>query len=251
MGNYDPDYRRYKLYGIDSSGKKVVLFEATSIEKVDEFTKQFINKDDLLIQLSERYEINFLDFYIESRGQKQADNEQGKIIKNIVYMDDKIPSLGELQDIYINYLLEDRNRIKYSFGHYKPRFMSDEGINVESYRLASSVRAKISSYMNVREVYFELVKNGKIKSKRNDFDYVKDLKKLDKKNKEIDFFEQLLNIINSDYSEVEPEKMTSEDVRMISDSIMVDKIRNGEVEPFEYFDLEDYVSMSSKKGRGR
>ena len=71
MEKYDADYRRYKLYCVDHLGNKVVLFEASSIEKVDEFTKQFTNKYDLLTQLSDRYEINFLDFYIESKGQKQ------------------------------------------------------------------------------------------------------------------------------------------------------------------------------------
>lgn len=251
MGKYDADYRRYKLYGIDHLDNKVVLFETTSIEKVDEFTKQFTDKEDLLMQLSERYEINFLDFYIESKGQKQKENESGKIINNILYMDDKIPPLVELQDIYINYLLEDRNRIKYSFGRYKPRFMSNEGINTERYILDSAVRAKINSYMNAREIYFELLKNGKIKSKKPNFDYVKELKKLDEENKEIDYFKGLLNFINSDYPEIEPEKLTSENVDMISDSIMIDEIRSGNVEPFEYYDLEDYISMSSKKGRKR
>lgn len=251
MGKYDADYRRYKLYGIDHLGNKVVLFDTTSIEKVDEFTKQFTDKYDLLAQLSDRYEINFLDFYIESKGQKQKDSESGKIINNILYMEDEIPALEELQDIYISYLLEDRNRIRYSFGRYKPRFMSDEGINVESYRLASSVHAKIKSYMNVREVYFELVKNGKIKNNRNDYDYVDELKELDKKNKDTDYLKGLLNFVNSDYPQIEPEDLTSRDVEIISDSIMIDKIRSGEVEPFEYYDYENYFSMSSEKGRGR
>jgi len=31
---------------------------------------------------------------------------------------------------------------------------------------------------------------------------------------------------------------------------MIDKIRDGEVEPFEYYDLEDYIRMQSK-GRRR
>jgi len=122
--------------------------------------------------------------------------------------------------------------------------MSDEGVNVEPYILESSVRAKIKDYMKIRQVYFELLKNGKV-SGTIEIDYVKELK--EQKLKEIiDNFISILNDINTEYPDIDPDELTEEDVENISENIMVEKVRSGEYEPFEVFDLEDYIRMQNK-----
>jgi len=248
MEKYTGGNRVYRFYCVDSKGVKIEIFNKNSIEKIDDFTKQFEDKDDMLMQLSNQYEINFLDFFIESKMEKQKPNNPGKIIRDIVYKGNVFPSKEKLQDLYIDYLLENRQRIKRSFARYKPRFMNDEALNVEPYRLASSVRAKIKDYMKVREVYFELLKYGKIDGKR-EFDYVKELREEDLM-KSLDNFYRMINSINTDYPDQEPEKLTKEDVENISENITVEKVKSGEYEPFEYLDLEDYIRMQSK-GRRR
>ena len=244
MEKYTGGKRIYRLYCVDPYGIKVQLLEKNSIEKLDEFTKQFEDRDDLLMQLSERYEINFQDFFVESKKEKQKPNTPGKKIRDIVYKGNPFPEIGKLQDLYIDYLLENRERIRQSFAYYKPKFMSDEGVNVEPYILESSVRAKIKDYMKIRQVYFELLKNGKV-SGTIEIDYVKELK--EQKLKEIiDNFISILNDINTEYPDIDPDELTEEDVENISENIMVEKVRSGEYEPFEVFDLEDYIRMQNK-----
>ena len=233
MGKFDEDYRRYRLYGVDHKVKQTVIFTGSSIERIDSFTKKFYNKDDLLAQLSERYEINFLDFYIESKGNKQNDNIPGKRVNDILYKENIIPDIDTLQETYIEYLLEKRSRIKKSFAKYKPKFAKEDVNIVTIGELRSSVRGKIKSYMNIREVYFELLKNGKINSGKIEFDYVKELNELDKQNLEFDYSASLINNADTEYSDD-------------YDGIMLEKVRSGEVEPFEYFDTEDYVRMQIK-----
>jgi len=152
--------RIYRFYCIDSKGVKTEIFNKNSIEQMDDFTKQFENKNDLLSFLSKKYEIKFLDFYIELKTEKAKPNAPSKRIKYIVYSKNVFSKKEKLQDLYVDYLLEDRQRIRRSFARYKPKFMSDEALNVEPYRLASSVRSKIKGYMKVREVYFLLLKEG-------------------------------------------------------------------------------------------
>lgn len=244
MGKNDLEYNRYKVYAIDSSGKKIDFFDAKNIEEVDSFTINFLNKNDLLDMLNKRYDRKFVDFYIESKVQKKQSNESGKIISDIIYMENYIPEIEKLQQIYIDYLLEDRRRIRTSFGYFKPSFKNENVNLVEPYRLISSVKNKIkkSNYMNIRKVYFELLHAEKIKTVDVD---------LEEEKKEPDYSRQLISSVDTDYPDINPERITEQDVRRVSDFILFDKIRNGEVEPFEYYDIEDYVGMSEEKGRGR
>lgn len=246
MGQFDSEYRKYTIFGVDSRNKKFPIFSVSSIERVDDFTRGFENKEDALLSLSQRYGINFSDFYVYSKGQKQTST--GKVISDIVYESNIFPSLDNLHEMYVDYLLEDRQRIKKSFAKYKPRFAKEDLDTITTGELRSSVRAKINSYMKIREVYFELLKKGKIKSTEAEYDYVKELKEQDLQS-QIDRLTEMLSRIDTSYIVKEPEDLTEEEVRNISDNIMIDKIILEEEEPFLYYDLEDYERMS--KGRSR
>lgn len=242
MGKNDDGYKRYKLYSIDDKGKTNILFEASSIERVDDFTSQFKNKSDLLAYFSSRYEINFVDFFVESRGYKSQE-KKGKVIEDIVYEANEIPSYDSLCASFLSYLLEDRSRVRTYLRKYKPKFLSDNlEYAVSDDYLDRIIRTKINSYIKVREVYFCLLDAGRININDNKMDDIS-------RRKEIDHLYELLDQIKQNFPIEEPEKISSADPEYEKDMSIVEKVFSGEYEPFEYLDLEDYERL--KKGPRR
>lgn len=241
MGKYDENYKRYKLFAIDDKRKPVLVFESTSIERLDDFTSQFANKNDLLAHFSSRYDIKFVDFYVESRGYKNQE-QKGKLIEDIVYESNEIPSYDFLCTKFLNYLLEDRTRIRIYLRKYKPKFLNDNlEYAVSDDYLERVIRAKINSYIKAREVYFQLLDAGKIN--------IKDDKKNNNVGEEIDHLYELLEKIKWNFPVEEPDDIALVDPEYSKDMSIVEKVVSGEYEPFEYLDLEDYERL--KKGPRR
>ena len=157
------EYKRYKLYAIDSEDNLVIIKETETIYELDCYTFQYDNRIDMINKLKKEYGKEFKDFFIESKVRKKEETEQGKIIIDIIYFNNVIPAHDELCDIYTDYLLEDKNRIKESFGYYMPRHKNKDlsEMNPDEFRII--VKKRIKSYKKMREVYFELLKNNKIK----------------------------------------------------------------------------------------
>lgn len=216
---------RYKLCGLDSNHNFVVIYETETIFEMDCFTSHnFCNKEDMQKKIEEKYNRQFLDIFIASNIAKKE--EQITYTNNIIFDNNVIPENDKLCNIYLEYLLEDRRRIRTSFYYYMPRFKDENIYMVSDEELRLLVKNIITSYKKRRDIYFELLNHGKIK-----------LVNIAENQKEKDYLSSLLDSI-------ECNKLKDE-----SENIILEKVINSEEEPFSCFDLEDYQEMSQKKRR--
>ena len=79
----------------------------------------------------------------------------------------------------------------------------------------------MTTYRKKRDCYFQLVNSGNLKTR-------------EAKQKEKDYLETIIEQIDTNLG--------------TDENIMIEKIRNGEIEP-NYYDLEDYLSMKRHRRR--
>lgn len=233
--------KKNRLYGITMNNKMIVIYETDTIFEMDCFTTdKFDNKEDMYEKLNKLHGITFTKFFIEVSGQIKGGKQALKHNEtyDIMYGNNILPKLDDLQGIYSDYLLEDRKRLKTSFSYYMPRLKEENIYKMEESEVRLQVKNRIKSYKKMRRVYFELLKNGKIK-----------LSNTNKEKPLNDYARSLISNIDTNYIDKDTEKLTNQEVNEISDMIMIDKIRNNEEEAFLYYDLEEIERMS--KGRGR
>lgn len=233
-------FYKHKLCGIDSDHNFVIIYEAETIFEIDCFTSsKFLDRQDMYKKIEERYSKRFFNIFIVSNLQKTANNQKCKYSSDIMFCKNLMPESEKLCNIYADYLLEDRKRIRSSFYYYMPRFKDENLYTISESELKLLVKKRIDSYKKRRDVYFELLKNKKIKE-------------VEIVEKESDYLKSVIDEITLNDEVINKENKTKEDVKTISQDVMLEKVISGQEEPFSYFDLEDFTRHdSNKKGRKR
>ena len=209
----------YKLIVVDHANIESVVFEHNDISELDSFTYQFINKEDLLNQVSRAFNNKFYDVYIKS-----IFNKKTRYIHDIMYQDYHLPSDYELCDRYSFFLLADRNRIRKSFINYLPNIKNINLKYLSSLEIINTVVKHMNSYRRKRDCYFELVHGGVIRVEEG---------KIKRKEKD--------SPIQRLIDDIDTTEGNDED-------IIIDKIRDGEIEQ-DYYDLEEYSRLRTRGHR--
>lgn len=193
----------YKLNVVSRDGEVINFYQNEEIFAIDCITGEFVNKNDLLEALGSKLGMKLKEVFIT-----YSSNEKERVIQDIAYSNADIPSEEIMKKIYIKFLREDRDRIERSF--LRKVIKQFDGID-----MSVSLNDKFKPYRTRRECYFHMVREGKIK-------LVEDPKI------EPDYLKSLID-------DIDTEDMSDE-------SIMIEKIKSGEIEP-SFYDIDDYVSM--------
>jgi len=225
-------FRRHELYLFDERGKGQIIYIADTFEEMDAFTSTFDNKEHLLKECENKYNKKFVDVLIKSRKSKSTSLAEMKITTDIIYGENLIPSEEVINSLYTKYLLENKNRIRYSFIYHMPEFRGTDIRYIDADKLEFAVNSRKKNYKEIRNIYFQLLKTKKIRTRK-------------RRNKKEDYLTYLIKNIDTSYDEIDPDNITEEKIEEISRAIMMEKIQNGEIEP-SFYDLDDY-----HKGRRR
>lgn len=198
----------YKLIAIDSNHETMEVCEYNDLFEMDCFTGEFSSREEMLSKFSLRFNMNFNNVFIQ-----YIKGEKVKHIYEIVYSNNVIPSSEEIKYKYANFLNENKDKIKES---YLNNFFYASDNYMDILRVLED---KLDNYKTRRTCYFHMLKYGKIEL-------------VEPKKQEKDYLSQLIDSIDTD--------------DLSDEAIIIDKIRNGEIEP-DYYDLDDYVSMKKRR----
>lgn len=205
----------YKLIFEDSKGRTTCVYETQNIYNIDCLTGEYGSKEELLEAMSYKYKKNFVKVYIKAEF-KDAEKD----ITDIVYRYDFIPEREYMINKYAAFLIEDTNRIRYSFLRNMPRYQGNNIHYVGFFEILESLTKYMKTYRKQRDCYFHMVNTDFIEQKYVPYEEKQDLGSMIR-NVELD---------DSDDEE-----------------IMIRKIREGLESP-ELLDIDD---MSVKKARRR
>lgn len=198
----------YELIFIDDKNKYEVAYKVHNIEEIDDKTSLFLSKEHMLKEVSEHYGKPIRDAFI-----RVIHGEKEKIITDIMYDYHVLPKNEYLESKYASYLFDNKDRIDQSFIHNLPRFRNMRAYSISFFDLLYVVAKYMNTYRKRRDCYFELVNNGILKTKEP---------------RSEDYLQNVIKDIDTD--------------DLSDQSIIIDKIRSGEIEQ-DYYDLDDYVSM--------
>jgi len=198
----------YKLIAIDSRHKYIDVCGYEDLSELDYFTSKFTSKDELLSEFRKKFNIQIDNIFIQ-----YIKGEKIKNIFEIVYSNNDIPSEDEMKYKYARFLNENKDIMKES---YLNKFFDSSDTYMDILRVLED---KMDNYKTRRTCYFHMLKYGKIE--------LKEIKKQEK-----DYLSQLIDNIDTD--------------DLSDESIIIDKIRSGEIEP-NYYDIDDYVSMKKRR----
>lgn len=206
----------YELILIDSSNKWMSIYSSKNLFEIDCFTGEYLNREDFLNKMSEKLNKKITDVMIKSTFQRKE-----RYIKDIMYANNYFPNHEFLILRYAKYLFEDKSRISNSFLVNLPRFKNANYDFINYFDITEALSKNMTTHRKRRDCYFQLVNSGYLKPREI-------------KQDEQDYLKSIIDEIDTDLSD--------------DDDIMIDKIKNGEIEP-NYYDIEDYLSMKRHKRR--
>lgn len=197
----------YKLVAVDYNDKYIDFYKNEDIFVIDCITGEFNNREELLEVLGDEFDTKIKNVFIIYNS-----NEKERIIKDIAYSNVDIPSEEVMEKIYTQFLREKPERIGKSY--LRKLFEFSENVDI-----SFVLKGKFKPYRTRRECYFHMVREGKIK-----------LTEL--QSHEPDYLKSIIDNIDTD--------------DMSDQSIMIEKIKSGEIEPY-FYDIDDYVTMKRNK----
>lgn len=153
--------KRYALIGVDINDNLIRIKEYVTILELDNFTRQFKDKNDAIAKLKELTNRNIKDLAIENRYNSKFDKIDYS--HDIIFKENIIPEDNELLDLYFKYLIEDRTRLKTSTSYYRPILKRGNVFSIPEDKIRENINTRIKDYKSKRDIYFELLKHSKIK----------------------------------------------------------------------------------------
>jgi len=206
--------RRGNKILIDYKNRQEIVFSTRKLFDMDCFTYNFVNKQDILEKMESKYNRKFKNVMIKSSFQNKE-----KYIYNIMYKYNSFPDEEFLINKYATFLFNNKDKIKDSFIFELPYFKNRNTDYIGYFALMEIISKYITSYRIKRKCYFHLLNSGQLKTKNIEED---------------DYLKSIISNIDTD--------------DLTDDDIMIEKIRNGEIEP-NFYDIEDYLSMKRYKKR--
>ena len=201
----------YRLV-LDNGFDKIILVNKNNIQEIDVYTYFYKNKKDLLDKENKKLNRKFNDVYIESINENKI-----RYIDDIMYQDYYLLEDSKICELYFSYLIDDKSRIKGSFIYQSKKYKNRNIDNIDMIELYGFIIRNLKGYSLKRKCYFELVNSSYIKIKES-----------------VSYEDELNKLINS----INTEKLDSE-------GIMIDKIKNEEIEK-NYYDIEEYQYLKVK-----
>ena len=203
----------YTLILIDTNGRTFDVYSSKKIFDIDCITGEFLDKEDLLEKMSKNSNRQLIDVVIKSKF-----NNKEKFIRDIMYSNYIIPERDFLEDKYAKFLFGDREQIRKSFIYHLPKFKNRNLDNITYFDIVDALSNYMVGYGTLRRCYFHLIDYGKIK--------------INKSESKVDYLKNTIENVDTD-------ELTDQD-------IMIEKIKNGEIEP-NFYDIDDYSSMKRRR----
>jgi len=206
----------YELILIDSSNKWIIVYSSKNLFEIDCFTGEYLDREDFLSKMSERFNKKITDVMIKSTFRRKE-----RYIKDIIYANNYFPNHEFLILRYAKYLFEDKTRIANSFLVSLPRFKNANFEFISYFDITEALSKHMTTHRKKRDCYFQLVNSGYLKPR-------------EAKPEEKDYLKTIIRDIDTNSGSDE--------------DIIIEKIKSGEIEP-NCYDLEDYLSMKRHRRR--